>query len=71
MSGAVGADVRETVCRNGPLVVRGADFVPDGDGGMVAPNRRTVALCRCGSSSIRPWCDGSHKLVAPFDDGQE
>jgi CDGSH-type Zn-finger protein len=25
--------------------------------------RRTVALCRCGVSTIKPYCDGTHKLI--------
>ncbi|WP_259336605.1 CDGSH iron-sulfur domain-containing protein [Clavibacter phaseoli] len=25
--------------------------------------RSTVALCRCGVSSIKPYCDGTHRLV--------
>ena len=25
--------------------------------------RPVVAVCRCGKSSLRPWCDGTHKLL--------
>jgi CDGSH-type Zn-finger protein len=48
---------------DGPLIVRG-DFEIRGTDGAVIPNgRATVALCRCGVSSIKPFCDGTHKLV--------
>jgi CDGSH-type Zn-finger protein len=50
-------------CPNGPLIVRGDVDILDEQGDLVDPRRRTVALCRCGASAIRPFCDGSHKLV--------
>ncbi|MFI5935495.1 CDGSH iron-sulfur domain-containing protein [Actinoplanes sp. NPDC051494] len=48
---------------DGPLLVRG-DFTlrtPDGD--VIDPGRGTVALCRCGRSAVKPFCDGTHKAV--------
>lgn len=49
-------------CPDGPLLVRGALEILDPSGGPIYTNR-TVALCRCGVSSIKPFCDGTHKLV--------
>lgn len=49
-------------CPDGPLLVRGDVEVLDADGRPVDKGRRTVALCRCGGSSIKPWCDGTHKV---------
>lgn len=48
---------------NGPLLVRGAVRIETPDGRPVPRSRRTVALCRCGVSSIKPYCDGTHKLI--------
>ncbi|MCD1145960.1 CDGSH iron-sulfur domain-containing protein [Kocuria sp. LUK] len=50
-----------TVCPDGPLLVRGAYELLDGEDRPLDPGRATVALCRCGASAIKPFCDGSHK----------
>ena len=50
-----------TPYRDGPLVVRGDFRLQDADGNAIDPGRDTVALCRCGKSGLKPFCDGSHK----------
>jgi CDGSH-type Zn-finger protein len=45
------------------LLVRGPFRIVDQDGHAIATDREVVALCRCGKSRIRPFCDGSHKVV--------
>ncbi|HET8896298.1 MAG TPA: CDGSH iron-sulfur domain-containing protein [Protaetiibacter sp.] len=55
--------VQITPCPNGPLLVRGDVELVDGDGEVIPNARRTVALCRCGVSLIKPYCDGSHKMI--------
>ena len=50
-------------CTDGPLLVRGDVEILASDGTPIPRNRRTVALCRCGVSTIKPFCDGSHKIV--------
>ncbi|WP_404799731.1 CDGSH iron-sulfur domain-containing protein [Arthrobacter gallicola] len=50
-------------CPGGPLLVRGDFEIVDAEGTPVPKNRETVALCRCGGSKIKPWCDGTHKLL--------
>ena len=49
-----------TVYPDGPLVLRGDFAVVDVDGDEFQGGRM-VALCRCGRSAVKPWCDGSHK----------
>ena len=49
--------------RDGPLIVRGPFVLEDQDGQPIDPGRETIALCRCGKSRMRPFCDGTHKLV--------
>jgi CDGSH-type Zn-finger protein len=56
-------DVVITPYRDGPLLVRGPFTLRDQDGNEITLERETVALCRCGRSRVRPFCDGSHKLV--------
>ena len=54
---------RITPYRDGPYIVRGEFKITDQDGNEIEPGRGTIALCRCGRSQIRPFCDGTHKLI--------
>jgi CDGSH-type Zn-finger protein len=51
-------------CReNGPLVVQVPVKITDhlGNEFPIPPGKDVVALCRCGHSSHKPFCDGSHR----------
>jgi CDGSH-type Zn-finger protein len=50
-------------CKDGPYIVRGEFEVLDDEGAALTLRRRTIALCRCGRSQTRPFCDGTHKLI--------
>lgn len=54
--------VRVVAKPNGPLLVQGGVPIIDLDGNVlkVAP---VVALCRCGQSGAKPFCDGTHGRV--------
>ncbi len=57
------ANASLVLCPDGPILVRG-DFDVVMPSGEPAPRqRKTVALCRCGASAIKPYCDGTHKLI--------
>jgi CDGSH-type Zn-finger protein len=60
---AAGPVTTITACPDGPLLVRGDFEVLSADGEALPRRRRTVALCRCGFSAIKPYCDGSHKAT--------
>ncbi|MFN2561947.1 MAG: CDGSH iron-sulfur domain-containing protein [Jatrophihabitans sp.] len=47
---------------DGPLVLRGDFEIRSVDGACIESGR-TVALCRCGRSAVKPFCDGSHKIA--------
>jgi CDGSH-type Zn-finger protein len=49
--------------RDGPYLVRGAFTLQDQAGRPIPVSRRTIALCRCGKSRIRPFCDGTHRAI--------
>ena len=48
-----------TVVPNGPLFIRGEVELYSGDGSLISKEER-ASLCRCGASSNKPFCDGSH-----------
>jgi CDGSH-type Zn-finger protein len=51
---------------NGPLLVRKIETLTNWLGELL-PVRPLMALCRCGASHLKPFCDGSH-AVNGFDD---
>jgi CDGSH-type Zn-finger protein len=50
--------------RNGPYVIEGDEVtVVDWNGVEYAVERRPIALCRCGASTKKPFCDGTHSRI--------
>jgi CDGSH-type Zn-finger protein len=56
-------DVKIRIRDNGPLVIEGSIEVVDAEGNaLVLPTDKPAhALCRCGASGNKPFCDGSHR----------
>jgi uncharacterized Fe-S cluster protein YjdI len=50
------------VLKDGPLMVNCTIKVINADGNEVVRENKT-AFCRCGASSNKPYCDGSHKGI--------
>ena len=59
---------RITVIKNGPLLVKGGCYLVDSDGRVLA-ECGPYALCRCGASGKKPFCDGTHVKIG-FDDAK-
>lgn len=57
--------VKITIKENGPYRVEGDDVtVVDWQGVAYHPkNPRAFSLCRCGASTTKPFCDGTHSRV--------
>lgn len=58
--------VTVTPLENGPYLVKGPVTVLDADGSAYEVDRSTIALCRCGASTTKPFCDGTHSKIG-FD----
>jgi len=62
------AKTKLTVNKNGSLKVEGDFEIVDAEGNVYGlQGRELVSLCRCGRSSNKPFCDGSHKGVFEHD----
>jgi len=48
---------------HGPLLVKGPVTLVDQDGNEIVVASKNVALCRCGASANKPFCDRSHARV--------
>lgn len=49
---------------DGPLVIEGPVKIVDAEGNEfpLPTNKPAIALCRCGQSARKPFCDASHKI---------
>ena len=50
-----------TIRENGPLLVEGDFKLVDAAGNEVPLKKK--ALCRCGGSTMKPFCDGTHSKI--------
>ncbi len=58
------ADVNIEVTENGPYKVQGPIALSDHAGNPVeVPEGKAVFLCRCGASTKKPFCDGTHSRI--------
>ena len=48
---------------NGPYIVEGPVDLFDTEGNKITVDKPRIALCRCGASSNKPFCDGTHSLI--------
>lgn len=57
------SEVRVRLRPNGPIVIEGPFTLVDHEGNefTLPTDKPVVALCRCGQSAKRPFCDGTHK----------
>ena len=60
------SQVKVTVTKNGPYKVEGEIEVFSYDGTKIDSPSATVFLCRCGASTKKPFCDGTHSKIG-FD----
>ncbi len=57
------AEIQITARLNGPYLIPGQATYTDAKGNLQQTQGSMVALCRCGHSSNKPFCDGTHKKI--------
>ena len=57
------SDVTIKVLKNGPLRVEGKVAMVDPQGNVMTWEKEKFSLCRCGHSSNKPFCDGTHNKI--------
>lgn len=67
-------NIRIIPMKNGPNMVRTADADEVeilGPNGEALPHKASMALCRCGGSKTKPFCDGTHAKIGFQAPGME
>jgi len=54
------AEVR--ILKDGPIMIKGI-FVFKDSSGKITRGEQELYICRCGGSSSKPYCDGTHKKI--------
>ncbi len=62
MSLAKQANPTITLSANGPYVVKDLETLRNSEGENL-DTKKTIALCRCGGSANKPFCDGTHAKI--------
>ncbi len=61
------APITIKVKQNGPYLIAGDDVaqvtIVDHEGRTIVPPGKNISLCRCGASSNKPFCDGTHSRI--------
>ena len=59
------SEVTIKILKDGPYLVTGDVEVVDADGNRVEKpaSKKNLALCRCGGSVTKPFCDGTHSKI--------
>ncbi len=61
--------IKISTSKNGPLVVENLKSLTNDAGNFVPVKKAVFALCRCGNSKSKPFCDGQHWYTKFEDDG--
>jgi 3-phenylpropionate/trans-cinnamate dioxygenase ferredoxin subunit len=57
------SEVTIRLSKNGPYIVEGPVEIFDTEGNKITVDKPKMALCRCGASSNKPFCDGTHSQI--------
>ncbi|MBC8314027.1 MAG: CDGSH iron-sulfur domain-containing protein [Bacteroidetes bacterium] len=63
--------IKISTSANGPLIVKNLKQITEANGNIFSVDKLTVALCRCGESKNKPFCDGTHGRIGWTDEKQE
>ena len=56
------SNVKMNLIENGPIIVEGSFELKDSKGNTIK-TEDNIALCRCGGSKNKPFCDGTHQKI--------
>ncbi|MCK9204181.1 MAG: (4Fe-4S)-binding protein [Bacteroidales bacterium] len=58
---------RVQITKNGPALITGNFIIRDSNKKKIKLNNEVAAICRCGGSGNKPFCDGTHQVIGFTD----